>query len=278
MMARGRITNNIFTEREKEDAKQKKIADMETTTANAIVKSITDKYGFENEHFRDGRVNGFKFQFGKYEIDIILPDSLAMKWKEILPNVLAFVYGKPSFSGLRSYLVKNKFRFICCFQKKGIKHQYALYMNDNTEICEGVYPSSIRGSISIPDGVTSIGERAFSVFWSLKSINIPDSVTSIGDSAFFYCASLEWIRIPDGVTEICDSAFTNCVSLKLVSIPDGVTKIGKWAFNNCESLEVIRMPDGIISIGNYSFTGCESLKSQISVTPSGILIHSNDVQ
>ena len=57
------ITNNIFTEREKEDAKQKKIADMETTTANAIVKSITDKYGFENEHFRDGRVNGFKFQF-----------------------------------------------------------------------------------------------------------------------------------------------------------------------------------------------------------------------
>ena len=84
-----RITGNIFTEEEKEDAKQKKIADMETATANAIVKSITDKYGFENEHFCNGHVNGFKFQFGKYEIDIILPDSLAMKWKEILPNVLA---------------------------------------------------------------------------------------------------------------------------------------------------------------------------------------------
>ncbi len=185
-----RITNNIFTEREKEVAKQKKIADMETATANAIVKSITDKYGSENEHFRDGRVNGFKFQFGKYEIDVILPDSLAMKWKEILPNVLAFVYGKPSFSGLRSYLVKNKFRFICSFQKKGIKHQYALYMNDNTEICEGVYPSSIRGSISIPDGVTSIGERAF-YGCGLKSIKLPNGLKTIEPEAFRFCSLLK---------------------------------------------------------------------------------------
>ena len=91
-MARGRITSNIFTEEEKEDAKQKKIADMETTTANAIVKSITDKYGFENEHFCNGHVNGFKFQFGKYEIDIILPDSLAMKWKDEQPEAAEVFY------------------------------------------------------------------------------------------------------------------------------------------------------------------------------------------
>ena len=39
----------------------------------------------------------------------------------------------------------------------------------------------------IPDGVTSIGNNAFSVCSGLTSINIPDGVTSIGDSAFEGC-------------------------------------------------------------------------------------------
>jgi hypothetical protein len=36
----------------------------------------------------------------------------------------------------------------------------------------------------IPDGITSIGDRAFAWWYDLISITIPDSVTSIGEYAF----------------------------------------------------------------------------------------------
>lgn len=45
-------------------------------------------------------------------------------------------------------------------------------------------------SVNIPNGVTSIGRRAFSHYLRLTSVNIPNSVTSIGMSAFYDCIKL----------------------------------------------------------------------------------------
>ena len=52
------------------------------------------------------------------------------------------------------------------------------------------YKSSIK-TVTIEDGVTSIGNDAFYYCSSLTSITIPDSVTSIGKYAFYGCSSLE---------------------------------------------------------------------------------------
>ena len=89
---------------------------------------------------------------------------------------------------------------------------------------------------TIPNSVTTIGDRVFGFCDSLTSVTIPDSVTTIGYCAFAFCSSLTSVTIPDSVTEIGWGAFYNCDSLISVTIPDSVTTIGDMAFGNCWSL------------------------------------------
>ena len=148
-------------------------------------------------------------------------------------------------------------------------------------------------SITIPDSVASIGDRAFSSCSSMESIEVAEenpcyhsennclietgsktliagcnnsaipkdgSVTSIGDSAF-YASGLTGITIPDSVTSIGAWAFYNCSRLTGITIPDSVTSIGGEAFRGCVSLISIIIPEGITSIGNWVFCGCSALTS-----------------
>ena len=86
------------------------------------------------------------------------------------------------------------------------------------------------GDVTIPDGVTSIGDEAF--FWctNLQSITLPEGVTSIGNKAFYECSSLQSITIPERVWNIGTGAFLGCDSLRDIVIPDRVAWIGYLAF------------------------------------------------
>ena len=95
----------------------------------------------------------------------------------------------------------------------------------------------------IPDGVTSIGDRAFYGCTSLTSVTIGNSVTSIGDYAFRDCTSLTSVTIGNGVTSIGDYAFRDCTSLTSVTIGNGVTSIGDDAFSDCTSLNSVHISD-----------------------------------
>ncbi len=116
-------------------------------------------------------------------------------------------------------------------------------------------------SITIPDGVTSIRDHAFSSYRKLTNITIPGSVTSIGKYAFSDCSGLTSISIPDSVTSIGNSAFYGCSRLTSITIPDGITNIGSQVFYDCSGLTSITIPDSVTSIGSYAFSGCTGLTS-----------------
>ncbi|MBQ1964451.1 MAG: leucine-rich repeat domain-containing protein, partial [Tidjanibacter sp.] len=61
-----------------------------------------------------------------------------------------------------------------------------------------------------------IYKHAFEDCSALTSVTIGNGVTSIGNSAFSGCSSLTSITIPDSVNEIGEEAFYNCTSLTSV--------------------------------------------------------------
>ena len=116
-------------------------------------------------------------------------------------------------------------------------------------------------SVSLPDGLTSIGSSAFSYCSSLSSVTIPNSVESIRNYAFYECSSLTSVTIPNSVTSIGWYAFSSCSSLTSVTIPNSVTSIGDYAFSSCSSLTSITIHESVTSIGNWAFSDCRSLTS-----------------
>jgi hypothetical protein len=119
-------------------------------------------------------------------------------------------------------------------------------------------------SVTIPEGVTYIGDGAFSGgqnykfdsgvknpsisdhefrFNQLTSVTIPGSVTSIGSKAFLN-NPLTRVTLSEGVTSIGNSAFAGS-RLTSVTIPNSVTSIGERAFSNNNRLTSVTIPANV---------------------------------
>ena len=114
-------------------------------------------------------------------------------------------------------------------------------------------------TLTIPEGVTSIGDSAFSGYSGLTSVTIPSSVTSIGNHAFAGCYNLTAVTIPEGVTSIGDGSFYWCWSLTSITIPSSVRTIGCQAFEYCSGLTTVSIVKGLKLIGPEAFAGCYNL-------------------
>jgi anti-sigma28 factor (negative regulator of flagellin synthesis) len=108
--------------------------------------------------------------------------------------------------------------------------------------------------------MTSIEFETFYGCLSLTSISVPGGVSFIGDSAFYGCSKLSSVSLPATLNIIEDDCFNDCISLKGIYLPDSITSIGGAAFQGCTALESITLPAGIDIVSAYLFYGCTSLK------------------
>ncbi len=152
--------------------------------------------------------------------------------------------------------------------------------------------------VHIDDGVTSIGQNAFSNFIRLTTVTIPSSISSIGYRAFYRCTALSEIHflatsvddltyynevfryagqnstgitvyIGGEVTKIPNYLFnpTNSESdapkVKEIVFKDGSTckEIGTYSFAYLSYISNLSIPDSVISIGVSAFAGCGSLET-----------------
>ena len=108
-------------------------------------------------------------------------------------------------------------------------------------------------TLTIDDGVSSIGDYAFYGCTGLTEIARPGDLRYIGENSFCYCTGLTDILITSGVNEVNFSAFAYCTGLKTVTIENGLTELKEFVFDGCTNLTRVEVPASVTEISEYTF-------------------------
>ena len=192
--------------------------------------------------------------------------------KIIIPSSVVAIGKNPfSESGWGRCSIKN----IECHSAQFIVSGFALYTRDMKKLISYFGKAS---EVTIPEGVETIGSKAFVENEDLNEIIFPESLSTIEDAAFEYCLNLRRISLPKNVKilgeqcfygceslediaicgeleKICKESFMGC-NIKKLSLPESLVEIDDNAFNSNNHLEAISFPAHLRKIGNSSFAFC----------------------
>lgn len=124
---------------------------------------------------------------------------------------------------------------------------------------DGWHDAESLKEVTLPEGLTYLGDYAFDSAAELKSITLPSTLTTIGGAAFYECTRLTDITIPSDIKTIDSMAFFGCTGLTSVTIPDKVETLGQDVFGCCTQLTSIHIPKSVKSMGAGMFEGCTAL-------------------
>lgn len=122
-----------------------------------------------------------------------------------------------------------------------------------------VGPRKNMKEVVLHGGITIIGDKAFKNCDALVSVTIPDGVKTIGTYVFEDCNSLKSAVIPGSLEVVESAAFWGCGALESIILEEGVTKIGTNAFFNCDKIVTVVLPESMKNMEAYCFDSCERL-------------------
>lgn len=123
--------------------------------------------------------------------------------------------------------------------------------------------------------VLAIEDGCFSGCSTLTSVTLPQGLRSIGDHSFENCTSLRGIFIPASVAEIGDYAFRGCTSLEAICLTPGTQSIGSGAFDQCDRLVFILFAGEISqwqALYNDTITPFTHVYCNEGVFPQGVIL------
>ena len=133
-------------------------------------------------------------------------------------------------------------------------------------------------SLTLPESITSIGERTFAGCSKLAIEVYLPNLTSIANAGVFQNSGITGVRslgrltsIPNGTSNW--APFYYCRSLAYVNFPDTLALIGSYAFRQCSALTELTFPAALEQINDYAFWDCTSLRKITFANEPIVLSH-----
>ncbi len=95
---------------------------------------------------------------------------------------------------------------------------------------------------------------------NLKSVTISEGITSVGDFAFVDCNNLESVILPETLTSLGEQTFLNCNKLNQINVPSNLKEFKTYMFQGTAFTEFV-IPEHFEKIGSADFRLCKQLKS-----------------
>lgn len=119
------------------------------------------------------------------------------------------------------------------------------------------------GTLTLHDGVTSVGASAFQSTDLKGELHLPDRLEFIGAGAFSSCKFSGSLTIPRGIEVISGAAFNNTSFSGTVTLPSSVQTVGSNAFSSCHDISRLVIPQSVENIRERAFYDCTSLSSVV---------------
>ena len=173
-----------------------------------------------------------------------------------LPRSLKYV-GQKEFSGPRPFSECSR---LAAFEMEGEGELLkvidgVLYQKTDNGLVLIYCPPAYSGTLTIPEGVVSVGTHACWSCVELEKVEMPDSVRRINSWAFAECAKLEHVNMSRNLRYVGSCAFRECTGLKEADFTVcenyfGHDDFDTSAFQYCDGIK-LKLPDSLENMRKY---------------------------